>query len=124
MVSAVAQVTDPGKAPRSFGFFPQVGVIQVLGWRPSCSDLIYQGPDLTSIIADGLFLRARQHRSCHRLQKIDRSMSIVGETEEIPNCSNFPLDSRARISDNSAGRFFAIRRRICATRSMRYHDVK
>jgi hypothetical protein len=45
------------------------------------------------------------------ISKIDRSLSIVAETEPILDRRNFPLNSRAQISDGSARRFFVARRK-------------
>jgi hypothetical protein len=44
-------------------------------------------------------------------QKIDQSMPIVAETELIANRRGSRLESRARISDGSARRFFVVRRK-------------
>jgi hypothetical protein len=43
--------------------------------------------------------------------KIDRLLPIVVETEQIPNRLNFPLNSRARISDGSWIRCFEVGRK-------------
>lgn len=42
--------------------------------------------------------------------RIDRLVPIVAGTEEIRNCGNSPLNSRARFSDGSQRRFFGTRR--------------
>src|SRR3979490_321196 len=54
-------------------------------------------------------------------RKIDQSISIVCETEQIADRRNSPLNSRARISDGSGIRFFVVNGKICLDRSMRYH---
>src|SRR3979490_3041716 len=54
-------------------------------------------------------------------RKIDQSISIVCETEQIADRRNSPLNSRARISDGSGIRFFVVSGKICLDRSMRYH---
>jgi hypothetical protein len=41
-------------------------------------------------------------------KKIDRLAPIVGETEQVLNRRNSPLNSRAEISDGSAKRFFVV----------------
>jgi len=60
---------------------------------------------------DGLFRK----RGCCLVggeqTKIDRLLPIVVETEQIPNRLNFPLNSRARISDGSWIRCFEVRRK-------------
>ena len=53
--------------------------------------------------------------------KIDQSISIVFETEQIADRRNSPLNSRARISDGSGIRFFVVSGKIYLDRSMRYH---
>jgi hypothetical protein len=51
-------------------------------------------------------------------------MSIVAETEQIPNRRNSPLNSRAEISDGLARRFFVVAGKICAGKSARYHRLE
>src|ERR1700676_1423267 len=53
-------------------------------------------------------------------RKIDQSISIVFETEQIADRRNSPLNSRARISDGSGIRFFVVSGKICLDGSMRY----
>src|SRR5713101_6259722 len=55
-------------------------------------------------------------------RKIDQSISIVCETEQIADRRNSPLNSRARISDGSGMRFFVVSGKIFIDRSMCYHD--
>ena len=52
--------------------------------------------------------------------KIDQSISIVCETEQIADRRNSPLNSRARISDGSGMRFFVVSEKIFLDGSMRY----
>jgi hypothetical protein len=42
-------------------------------------------------------------------EKIDRSMSIVSETEQIADLRNSYLESRGQISDGLRRRFFTVR---------------
>jgi hypothetical protein len=70
-----------------------------------------KGPDLTSIIADGLFCEPDNIALATEFQKIDRSMPIVAETEQIADRRNSCLESRAQFSDGSARRFFVVRRK-------------
>src|SRR5258708_32583432 len=53
-------------------------------------------------------------------RKIDQSMSIVCETEQIADRRNSPLNSRAQISDGSGIRFFVVSGKIFLDGSMRY----
>lgn len=57
------------------------------------------------------FRAARRHRSREGSQKIDQSMAIVAGTEQIPDRRISCLKSRARISDGSQTRFFAVHRK-------------
>src|SRR6516162_4688807 len=59
---------------------------------------------VTIFLPTGLIVKAQL-----RTSKIDQSMSIVAETEGILNRRNFPLKSRAKISDGSVRRFFVVR---------------
>jgi hypothetical protein len=45
------------------------------------------------------------------MSEIDRLVPIVAETTQILNCRDFPLNSRAQISDGSGRRFFVVRRK-------------
>jgi hypothetical protein len=57
-----------------------------------------------------VFFRVRRARCLlDRFQKIDQSMPIVAETEQIANCRNFSLKSRAQISDGSGARCLSVR---------------
>jgi uncharacterized membrane protein YphA (DoxX/SURF4 family) len=58
-------------------------------------------------------------RSCVGQREIDRLMSIVSETNQIVDRRNSLLNSKARIADGSARRFFAARRKIGAYNSRR-----
>jgi hypothetical protein len=58
------------------------------------------------------------------IAKIDRSMSIVAETEQIADHRNLPLKSGAQISDGSGRRFFIARGKICSVRSTHYGRSK
>ena len=53
-------------------------------------------------------------------RKIDQSISIVFETEQIADRRNSPLNSRARISDGSGIRFFVVSGKSLLDGSMRY----
>jgi hypothetical protein len=57
------------------------------------------------------------------LKKIDRSLPIVAETEQILNRQNSPLNSRAEIFDGSGRQFFIVCKKICAEKSARYHQL-
>jgi hypothetical protein len=46
-----------------------------------------------------------------RQKEIDRLIPIVAETEQIVDRRNWCLKSRAQVSDGSARRFFAVRRK-------------
>jgi len=68
-----------------------------------------------------IFLRScGEGRSFWWRSKIDQSMPIVIETEQVADRRNPHLKSRAQISDGSARRFFVRRVKICAARSKRY----
>src|SRR3981081_2721022 len=54
-------------------------------------------------------------------RKIDRSISIVCETEQIADRRNSPLNSRARTYDGSGIRFFVVSGKICFEGLMRCH---
>jgi hypothetical protein len=62
---------------------------------------------------DGIFQRHVTPAAIDEVKKTDRSIPIVSETEQIGDCRNSPLKSRAQISDGSGGRFFVVRRKIC-----------
>jgi hypothetical protein len=57
-------------------------------------------------------------------RKIDGSIPIVAETEQIADRRNSPLNSRSQISDGSGARCSAAHGKICAEKSVRYHDLK
>jgi hypothetical protein len=57
----------------------------------------------------GLWLMAQLWRE---IQKIDQSMPIVVETEQIQHPRNSPLKSRAQISGGSEIRSFALRKKL------------
>jgi hypothetical protein len=59
-----------------------------------------------------------------RTSKIDRSIPIVAETEQILNRQISPLKSRAQISDGSPRRFFVVRGKSYAAKSTHYHGAK
>jgi hypothetical protein len=63
-------------------------------------------------IADGLFGKLETPLLRRTPRKIDRSMPIVAETEQIAERRNSPLNSRARISDGPGIRFFIMRRKF------------
>jgi hypothetical protein len=44
--------------------------------------------------------------------EIDQLIAIVVETEQISNCQNLPLNSRAQISDGSERRSFVVRKKF------------
>jgi hypothetical protein len=48
------------------------------------------------------------------LKKIDRSMPIVAETEQVADRRNFCLNSRSKFSDGSGRRFFAAAEKFVA----------
>jgi hypothetical protein len=54
-------------------------------------------------------------------RKIDQSISIVCETEQIADRRNSPMNSTARISGGSGIRFFDVSGKMCLDRSMHYH---
>jgi hypothetical protein len=58
--------------------------------------------------ADGLFASKPIAPLSPRLLKIDRSMPIVAETEQIPNRRQSPLNSRAQISDGLGARCLSV----------------
>jgi hypothetical protein len=61
--------------------------------------------------ADGIFVAIQSQSFFREMSKIDRSMPIVAETQQILNRRNSPLNSRAEISDGSGRRFFVVRRK-------------
>jgi hypothetical protein len=63
----------------------------------------------SSVVADGLFLTNPITLLLPQILKIDQSMSIVAETDQILVRGNFRLKLRARISDGSPRRFFVMR---------------
>jgi hypothetical protein len=82
---------------------------------------------LLKVVASGLtgFLLPSQQLCCRpATSKIDQSMPIVAETEQVANRRNSHLKSRVRISDGSRSRFFALGKKICAKKSARYHSSK
>jgi hypothetical protein len=74
--------------------------------------------------ADGLFSAMAATPLSLVKPKIDRSVSIVTETDGISNRRNSPLKSNARISDGSPGRFLAAGEKICGDKSARYYGSK
>jgi hypothetical protein len=62
--------------------------------------------------ADGIFSVACAHRVFEDFEKIDQSIPIVAETEQILDHRNSPLNSRARFSDGSGIGFFGMRGKI------------
>jgi hypothetical protein len=76
------------------------------------------------LTVDGLFRHADNNALPEDFLKIDRSMSIVAETEQIADHRNLPLKSGAQISDGSGRRFFIARGKICSVRSTHYGRSK
>jgi hypothetical protein len=64
--------------------------------------------------ADGLLSGAMPNVRVPEKRKIDQSMSIVAETEQIAYRQKSCLKSRAQFSDGLARRFFVGRRKIFA----------
>jgi len=60
---------------------------------------------------DGLFRSQADKAVTAAMQKIDRSTSIVAETEQFGARRNSCLKSRARLSDGSERRFLGVRRK-------------
>lgn len=73
--------------------------------------------------ADGIFGVAVIPFPAGDFTKIDRSTSIVSETEKIVDCRNPLLKSRAQISDGPSARCLSMGRKICAAKSAHY-DTK
>jgi len=71
------------------------------------------------VTADGIFPAKRDLCTLDEFNKIDRSMPIVAETEQILNRQNSPLNSRVEISDQSERRFFVVGRKNPYWNSMR-----
>jgi hypothetical protein len=69
---------------------------------------------------DGIFPAKRDPCALDEFRKIDRSMPIVAETEQILNRQNSPLNSRVEISDGSERRFFVVCGKTFSVISMRY----
>jgi hypothetical protein len=59
--------------------------------------------------ADGVFGLTDDTALAADSEKIDRSVSIVAETEQLPNRRNSPLNSTAQMSDGPGKRFFVMR---------------
>lgn len=116
----VRQLQADAKAKRSGIAAPHVGNVPDNGRGPIRSST-WSDSISRRIACDGLFRR----RGCGLVggerTKIDRLLPIVVETEQIPNRLNFPLNSRARISDGSWIRCFEVREEVSAARSRRYH---
>jgi hypothetical protein len=68
---------------------------------------------------DGLFRSQADKAVTAAMQKIDRSTSIVAETEQFGERRNSCLKSRARLSDGSERRFLVCAEKICAGKSAR-----
>ena len=69
--------------------------------------------DLSSQRLTAFFRVTRARCLLDRFQKIDQSMPIVAETEQIANRRNFFLKSIAQISDGSGARCLSVHRKIC-----------
>ena len=73
------------------------------------SCFLYRLPlELAIAGVDGIFFGDACSRVLGKIQKIDRSVLIVAETEEISNRRNSALKSIAKISDGLRSRYFAV----------------
>src|SRR5579863_8224612 len=97
--SCVSMPTDSADSGRP-GNYPTAG------FRVTAPPIARSGAEALTVFLELVGL----DRMAAIRRKFDQSLPIVSGTGQISNRRNFPLNSRAKISDVSGGRFFVVRR--------------